>query len=139
MSQSPDSNVSTHGIRVQARAQYLHEHSDPDHSQYLFAYTITITNEGAQPAQLLSRHWVILDANNHREDVRGPGVVGETPRLAPDQNFQYQSACPLTTPWGTMEGTYLMRRDDGSTFSASIGRFFLVADELKAKAKTSQS
>ena len=115
----------TQGIRVGAAAFYLPQESDPDDNRYAFGYTIVIANEGDRPAQLLRRHWVIIDANGHREDVRGPGVVGETPRLEPGQAFKYQSFCPLGTPWGTMEGTYTMQRDDGDTFEAKIGRFYL--------------
>ena len=119
----------TEGIRVGASAFYLAQESDPDEDRYAFGYTIVISNEGDTPAQLLRRHWVIIDANGHREEVRGPGVVGETPRLEPGQAFKYQSFCPLRTPWGTMEGEYLMRRDDGATFEAKIGRFYLVLPE----------
>ena len=115
----------TQGVRVGASAFYLPQESDPDEDRYAFGYTIVISNEGNRPAKLLSRHWVIIDANGHREEVNGPGVVGETPRLEPGQAFKYQSFCPLRTPWGTMEGTYQMKRDDGSTFDASIGRFYL--------------
>jgi ApaG protein len=96
----------------------------------VFAYKIVLVNEGDAPARLLSRHWVILDADGHREDVEGPGVVGETPRLDPGERFEYMSGCPLPTPWGTMEGSYLFERDDGQTFRVKIGRFFLVAPQL---------
>src|SRR3712207_2667213 len=119
------SDVTTHGVRVGATAYYLPEESDPDEPLYVFGYTIVIANQGDEPVQLLSRHWVIIDANGRREDVRGPGVVGETPRLEPGQAFKYRSFCPLRTPWGTMEGTYQMRRDTGETFDAEIGRFYL--------------
>ena len=119
------SEAVTEGIRVGAAAFYLPQESDPDEDRYAFGYTIVIANEGDQPAQLLRRQWVIIDANGQRDEVRGPGVVGETPRLEPGQAFKYQSFCPLRTPWGTMEGTYQMRRDDGDTFDAKIGRFYL--------------
>jgi ApaG protein len=115
----------TQGIRVGAAAFYLPQESDPDDDQFAFGYTIVISNEGDRPAQLLKRHWIIIDADGRREDVRGPGVVGETPRLEPGQAFKYQSLCPLRTPWGTMEGTYTMQRDDGELFEARIGRFYL--------------
>ena len=115
----------TEGIRVGAAAFYLPQESDPDEDRYAFGYTIVIANEGDRPAQLLSRHWVIIDANGHREEVRGPGVVGETPRLEPGQAFKYQSFCPIKTTWGTMEGSYTMQRDDGEKFEARIGRFYL--------------
>lgn len=119
------SDTVTQGIRVGAAAFYLPQESDPDEDRYAFGYTIVIANEGDQPAQLLRRHWVIIDANGHREDVRGPGVVGETPRLEPGQAFKYQSFCPLKTRWGTMEGSYTMQRDDGETFEAQVARFYL--------------
>lgn len=131
MAQSPDSNAITEGIRVRASARYIPEQSDPDRGDFFFAYTISIANEGSEPARLVARHWIIKDSDNHREDVRGPGVVGETPRLESGESFEYQSNCPLHTPWGTMEGVYQMRRDDETTFNAEIGRFFLVADQLK--------
>jgi ApaG protein len=119
------SEAMTEGIRVGAAAFYLPQESDPHQARYAFGYTIVIANEGDAPAQLLSRHWVIIDADGEREEVRGPGVVGETPRLEPGQAFKYQSFCPLRTAWGTMEGSYTMRRDDGSEFEAKIGRFYL--------------
>ena len=89
-------------------------------------YRITITNEGDEPARLLSRHWIIIDAERRREDVRGPGIVGEFPRLEPGDSHSYMSRCPLVTPWGTMEGTYTFERDSGDRFEARIARFFLV-------------
>jgi ApaG protein len=115
----------TAGIRVQAQAQFVESESDPDHLRWFYVYRIVIRNEGDAPARLRSRHWIILDANNHREDVRGPGVVGKTPRLAPGEQFEYVSSCPLRTAWGTMEGSYSFERDDGTAFEAAIGRFFL--------------
>jgi ApaG protein len=119
------SDVTTDGVRVGATAFYLPEQSDPAERRYVFGYTIVISNQGDAPAQLLSRHWVIIDANGQREEVNGPGVVGKTPRLEPGQAFKYQSFCPLKTPWGTMEGEYQMRRDNGETFDARIDRFYL--------------
>lgn len=91
----------------------------------MFAYRITIKNEGVQRVRLISRHWVIINGDGDREDVEGPGVVGKFPTLAPGEEFQYTSFCPLDTEWGTMEGTYRMQREDGSLFDAVIGRFFL--------------
>jgi len=125
---SPNSNSQTDGIRVTAAGQFLPHKSDPDRSEYFFMYRIRIENEGDEPAMLRSRHWVILDANNKREEVVGEGVVGEQPHLAPGEEFEYTSYCPLGTSWGTMEGTYTFVRDDGSTFDAAIGRFFLVPE-----------
>lgn len=128
------SDTTTEGVRVGAAAFYLPNESDPDERRYVFGYNIVIANLGEQPAQLLTRHWVIIDAHGRRDDVRGDGVVGQTPRLEPGQAFKYQSFCPLKTPWGTMEGTYQMRRDDGTTFDAHIGRFYLRAPGAEEKA-----
>jgi ApaG protein len=123
------SDTTTDGIRVGATAYYLPEESDPEQQKNVFGYTIVIANHGDTAAQLLSRHWIIIDGHGRREEVRGPGVVGETPRLEPGQAFKYQSFCPLRTSWGTMEGTYRMKRDDGAEFDAAIGRFFLRKSE----------
>jgi ApaG protein len=121
------SDTVTQGVRVGATAYFLPEESDPDDRKFLFGYTIVIRNDGDQPVQLVSRYWRIIDSNGREEEVRGPGVVGQTPRLEPGQSFKYQSFCPLKTSWGTMEGEYDMRRGDGSTFKAKIGRFYLTS------------
>ena len=92
----------------------------------MYAYRISMTNEGTERARLRSRHWVILDSENRREDVRGPGVVGEYPDLAPGESYSYVSYCPLPTTWGTMEGSYTFEREDGTRFPVGVGRFFLV-------------
>lgn len=126
MVSSPHSESVTDGIRIRAAAQFLPQESDPAAGRYLFAYQITIRNEGERTARLLSRHWIILDSEGRRDEVRGKGVVGDFPKLAPGESYSYMSYCPLGTPWGTMEGSYRFERDDGSTFDASIGRFFLV-------------
>jgi ApaG protein len=123
---SPHSDVVTDGIRIQAAAQYLSHDSDPGNGRYVFGYKITMTNDGPSKARLLARHWIILDGEGRREDVRGPGVVGEYPALAPGENYSYSSYCSLKTKWGTMEGSYTFERDDGARFSVRIGRFFLV-------------
>jgi len=122
----------TQGIRVQAQAQFLPSESDSERRHFVWAYRIVITNEGAARARLKSRHWFILDGDNRREDVRGGGVVGKTPSLAAGERFEYTSGCPLRTRWGTMEGSYLFERDDGTTFEAAIGRFFLVPPPVPA-------
>jgi ApaG protein len=123
------SDLTTHGIRVGATAFYLPDESSPEDRNYRFGYTIVIVNTSDSAAQLLSRHWIIIDAHGRREDVQGPGVVGQTPRLEPGQAFKYQSFCPLSTPWGTMEGFYTFQRDDGTTFDVAIGRFYLIKDQ----------
>jgi ApaG protein len=126
MSTPEYSDVTTEGVRVGATAYYLPDHSDPDMGQYTFGYTIVIVNSGDSPVKLLSRHWVIVDAHGRREEVEGPGVVGQTPHLKPGEAFKYNSYCPLRTAWGTMEGTYHMQRDDGTPFDVRIGRFYLI-------------
>ncbi len=126
MSSSPHSDVVTQGIRIQAAAQYLPRESDPAADRYVFAYKVTMTNIGERKARLVARHLIILDSERRREDVRGPGVVGEYPALSHRENYSYISYFPLKTPWGTMEGSYTFERDDGARFQVRIGRFFLV-------------
>ena len=120
------SEATTLGVRVQVRARYSAEHSDPQRSHWFFLYTIRIANEGDQPVQLLTRHWVITDATGHVEEVRGPGVVGVQPRLEPGEHFEYTSGCPLQTPFGSMEGSFQMvtEEEDGG-FDAEVARFEL--------------
>ena len=120
----------TRGIRVAVEARYLSEESEPEKSKYLFAYEITIENEGESPAQLVSRHWVIKDAFNGVEEVRGDGVVGQTPLLEPGESFTYSSYCPLRTDYGTMRGTYRMVRPSGEEFDATVAPFALMASYL---------
>ena len=115
----------TEGIRVRVQSQYLPDQSEPASDRYVFAYTITISNESTFTAQLRTRHWIITDGRGGVEEVKGDGVVGEQPRLSPGQSFQYTSGCVLTTPIGTMHGTYRMWRDDGSFFDAVIAPFSL--------------
>ena len=119
------SEAITNGVRVDVEARYSEEHSAPERSYWFFLYTITISNESDQVVQLLSRHWVITDATGKREEVRGPGVVGEQPVLDPGEAFEYTSGCPLPTPYGAMEGRYEMQLGDESTFHAQIARFEL--------------
>jgi len=119
------SEATTRGIRVRVRAQYVAERSDPARSQFFFAYTVEISNLGSQTAQLVSRHWIITDAHGHVEEVKGPGVVGDQPVLAPGESYEYTSACPLTTPFGTMHGTYQMVTPGGERFDAEIAAFTL--------------
>ena len=114
-----------HRICVDVETSYLDEQSDPKASRYVFAYTITIRNEGQVPARLLTRHWVITDANGRVEEVRGDGVVGEHPYLKPGQGFRYSSGAVIGTPVGSMQGTYQMIGDDGAKFDAPIAPFRL--------------
>ena len=123
----PTSSAETDGIRVRVQSHYQADQSSPREDRYVFTYTITISNEGVRPAQLRTRHWIITDGRGSVEEVRGDGVVGEQPRLAPGQSFQYTSGCELSTPIGTMHGTYRMWRDDGACFDAVIAPFSLAA------------
>lgn len=132
MSESTDlplsSEACTHDVRVQVRAEYSPEHSDPQRSQWFFLYTIRIANEGSEPVQLLTRHWIITDATGQVEEVQGPGVVGAQPLLQPGEDFEYTSGCPLQTPFGNMEGTFQMvyPESDKEGFDARVGRFELI-------------
>ncbi|MCU0949590.1 MAG: Co2+/Mg2+ efflux protein ApaG [Burkholderiaceae bacterium] len=110
---------------VTAQPQYLSEQSDPERGQYLFAYTITVANTGDTTAKLLSRHWVITDADGQVEEVRGDGVVGDQPVLKPGEAFRYTSGCPLPTPVGSMRGTYHCVADDGTRFDVPVPEFVL--------------
>jgi len=112
-------------IEVSPMPQFIPEQSDPENDRYIFAYTITIRNIGEVPAQLVSRHWIITDGNNEIQEVRGLGVVGEQPLLQPGESFQYTSGSSLTTPIGTMKGTYQMVAEDGTHFEAEIPEFVL--------------
>src|ERR1700748_1750872 len=115
----------TRNIRVAVKPAFLDDQSDPDEARYLWSYTVTIENTGAETVQLLSRHWHITDGNGQIKEVRGPGVVGAQPVLAPGQKFQYTSGCPLPTASGAMEGRYIMRASTGEDFEAEIPGFVL--------------
>lgn len=115
----------TNQIRIDVLTNYLKDQSDPGDDKYVFSYTITIRNEGAVPAKLLKRHWVITDANGKVQEVRGDGVVGEQPYIKPGQGFRYSSGAVLETPVGTMQGSYQMVADGGQTFDAPIPTFRL--------------
>lgn len=119
------SEAITQGIRVTVKSVYVPEQSAPRAHRYVFAYTIHIANEGKSTAQLVNRHWVITHGTGRVEEVRGPGVVGAQPHLEPGQHFEYTSGCVLSTPHGTMHGTYEMHRPDGSKFDAKIAAFSL--------------
>lgn len=112
-------------IEVSPMPQFIPEQSDPENDRYIFAYTITVKNIGEIPAQLVSRHWIITDANNEVQEVRGLGVVGKQPLLQPGESFQYTSGSSLTTPIGTMKGSYQMVAEDGTHFEAEIPEFVL--------------
>ena len=112
-------------ITVKPKTQYLADQSDEAADRYVFAYTITILNTGAATAQLLSRHWIITDANGKVQEVKGLGVVGEQPKLKPGESYEYTSGAAIATPVGTMRGTYQMVADDGTKFDAPIPEFTL--------------
>jgi len=115
------------GIQVEVESLYVESESDPERNRFMFAYTVTIRNIGEISAKLLTRHWVIRDANGKVQEVQGDGVVGEQPHLKPGEGFQYTSGTMLETSMGTMGGSYLMVTDDGDTFKAPIDDFLLTA------------
>ncbi|MGH9372719.1 MAG: Co2+/Mg2+ efflux protein ApaG, partial [Vicinamibacterales bacterium] len=119
------SEAVTRGIRVHVQSEYAPEKSRPGQSEWFFLYTVTISNEGSEQVQLVTRHWIITDGTGHVEEVRGPGVVGEQPILQPGDSFEYTSGCPLSTPFGVMEGTYQMVAEGGDRFDAKIAPFTL--------------
>ncbi len=119
------SETKPYDVRVDVSTAYMDAQSDPDHDRYVFAYTVTIRNEGSVPAQLLDRHWVITDSNGRVQEVRGEGVVGKRPHLRPGQDFRYTSGTMLETAVGTMRGSYHMVADDGTEFDVDIPPFTL--------------
>lgn len=112
-------------IDVRVNPQFLANQSDPDSDRFVFSYTVTISNNGEQAASLVSRHWVITNADGDEEHVRGPGVVGEFPHLKPGESFQYTSGSVIKTPVGSMGGSYQMKAEDGTEFDADIAPFTL--------------
>jgi ApaG protein len=116
---------STSGISIVVQPTFLREHSNPEQGIYVFSYEVTITNEGRQPAKLVSRHWIIREGNGTEREVKGPGVVGEQPEIAPGASFTYSSFCPISTPTGSMRGSFQMQRADGTEFEAKVPLFFL--------------
>ena len=119
------SEALTRGVRVAVVSEYAPSRSQPAQQQWFFLYTITITNEGRETVQLMSRHWIITHGNGHVEEVKGPGVVGKQPVLKPDESFTYTSGCQLATPFGLMEGTYQMVTEAGESFDVKIAPFTL--------------
>jgi ApaG protein len=122
---SPMAESKKYEIAVSAVPQYIPDQSDPENERYVFAYTITIENIGSVTAQLISRHWIITDASDQVQEVRGLGVVGHQPLLKPGEKFEYTSGCQLATPVGTMRGSYQMTAEDGKQFEAVIPEFTL--------------
>ncbi len=119
------SSAITKSVKVEVETEYIADRSDVERGYYFFAYHVTITNEGEEAVQLISRHWIITNANGMVEEVKGPGVIGEQPLIEPGDSYKYSSFCPLNTPVGTMHGTYQMVSDDGEEFDAIIAPFQL--------------
>jgi len=122
--------MATYDLSVTVRTKYLPEQSKPDRDEYLFSYTITIKNTGEVPAQVISRHWVITDANNRVQEVSGLGVVGHQPLLKPGEEFEYSSGTPLDTPQGSMRGEYFCVAEDGHRFEVKIPEFVLTLPSM---------
>jgi ApaG protein len=120
------SEATTKNIKVLVKSQYDPSRSNPNHNEWFFLYTVRITNEGSDTVQLISRHWVITDGMGKVQEVRGPGVVGNQPVLAPGESFEYTSGCPLTVPFGSMHGTYQMVNDREEQFDIEIAPFVLM-------------
>ncbi|MGQ0657086.1 MAG: Co2+/Mg2+ efflux protein ApaG [Chromatiales bacterium] len=118
-----------HDMTVSVETMYVEDQSTPEDNRYVFAYTVTIRNTGEVRARLLTRHWIITDANGRVQEVRGPGVVGEHPHLAPGEAFRYTSAAAIETPVGTMHGSYQMIGDDGVAFDTPIAPFRLATPQ----------
>lgn len=123
--QTASYEASTRNIRVSVTPQYMEEQSSPDESYFFWAYTVTISNDGEETVQLRSRVWHITDGNGRRQEVRGPGVVGQTPVIAPGESFSYTSGCPLETPSGIMIGSYQMSNARGELFDIAVPAFSL--------------
>jgi ApaG protein len=119
------SDTTTQGIRIQVESFYDEDRSSPQENYYFFAYQVRITNLGGEKVQLVSREWLITDANGETQRVQGPGVVGEQPVLAPGDSFEYTSFCPISTPVGAMQGSYRMVLDNGDSFDAEVAPFAL--------------
>ena len=124
---APMSDAVTNSIRVEVMSRHSPENSRPQQGEWVFQYTVRITNQGSETVQLISRHWIITDATDHTEEVSGMGVVGEQPVLGPGESFKYSSWCPLKTPLGKMQGTYRMARPGGEQFDIEIAPFALKA------------
>jgi len=121
------SNETQGQFEIKAQVNFISSESNPETNYFFFSYKIKITNHGSTPAQLMSRHWIITDGTGHIEEVRGAGVVGAQPKIAPGGSFEYESACPLCTSSGSMRGTYQLLTDDGHSFDAEIPEFYLIA------------
>jgi ApaG protein len=121
---------SKYRIQVESSAEFVEEQSSADEGRFVFAYQIRIANEGSVPARLISRHWFIADAEGRVQEVRGTGVIGEQPLIAPGESFEYSSGCSIATPVGTMRGAYQMEAEDGTEFEADIPEFMLAGPRV---------
>jgi ApaG protein len=119
--------MTAYTIQIDVLPDYVAEQSQPLQDLFVFAYTVTVTNAGTLPVQLISRHWVIQDDRGHTEEVKGLGVVGQQPLLRPGESFQYTSGCRLRTPSGTMKGSFFFVAEDGHRFDVPIGAFVLAS------------
>ncbi len=128
MNKALQSDVMTSGVRVRVFPEFLPVESNPKENRYLFSYSVIIANERETAVKLLSRRWIIIDGNGKRDEVTGEGVIGQTPTLAPGEEFEYSSYCPLRTHWGTMEGSYEMEDENGEKFEVQIARFYLTTN-----------
>ncbi len=120
-----DARVKPYELTVVVEPRFVPEQSNPAKHQFVFSYTVRITNTGENAAQLIARHWIIVDGDQAQQDVRGLGVVGQQPLLAPGETFEYTSGCPLTTPVGTMRGSYHCVGENGIPFDVEIAEFVL--------------
>jgi ApaG protein len=128
--------MSAHTVQIDALPQYEADQSNPLQDIFAFAYTITVTNTGTVPVQLISRHWVIQDERGHTEEVKGLGVVGQQPLLRPGESFQYSSGCRLRAPSGTMHGSFFFVAEDGYRFDVSIATFVLESSDSALAGRT---
>jgi ApaG protein len=117
-------------VKVAVQTRYVEDQSDPEEARFIFSYTVTITNTGTVPAQLISRHWIILDSAETEQQIRGLGVIGQQPLLKAGEKFEYTSGCALNTPVGTMRGSYQMVAEDGTQFEAEIPEFTLAMPRI---------
>jgi ApaG protein len=129
MNTKPNSLSVTKGIKVEVFPEYIPEQSSPDDRKYFYSYRVVITNNSSGFAKLLSRHWLIINAEGEKEEFEGTGVVGYTPELEPGESFEYSSYCTINTSWGTMEGKYMMMDEKGNTFDVEVARFYLFDPE----------
>ncbi|HEY9191971.1 MAG TPA: Co2+/Mg2+ efflux protein ApaG [Methyloversatilis sp.] len=124
------SEANKYEAKVAVQTRYVEDQSDPEEARYIFSYTVTITNTGTVPAQLISRHWIILDSAETEQQIRGLGVIGQQPLIKPGEKFEYTSGCALNTPVGTMRGSYQMVAEDGTHFDAEIPEFTLAMPRI---------